>query len=55
MLLSDIDSRERPGKRVRVRLRTDGMCEALPHDPATDGWTGTLRRCESHPDVPSHH
>lgn len=55
MWLSDIDPRERLGKRVRVRLRTTSVCEALPHDPAEDGQTGTLRRCEPHPEAPSHH
>ena len=55
MLLSQIDSRARLGKRVRVRLRTDGACEALTHDAAEDGLAGTLRRCEPHPGVPSHH
>ena len=63
MLLSNIDPRDRLGKRVRVRLRTDVACEALPHRRGAlmhrfareDGRTGTLRRCESRPAVPSHH
>jgi hypothetical protein len=55
MLLSDIDPRERLGKRVRVRLWTNSACEELPHDPAEDGRTGTLRRCEYRPGEPSHH
>ena len=60
MLLGDIDPRERPGKRVRVRLRTDGACEGLlatrgtAHDPSEDGRTGTLLRCECRPTGPSH-
>jgi hypothetical protein len=60
MLLSDIDPRERPGKHVRVRLRPDGACEDLSttqgsaHDPAEDGLTGTLRRCDCSPDRPAH-
>lgn len=60
MLLSEIGPRERPGKRVRVRLRTDGACVDLPttrgsaHDPTEVGRTGTVRRCECRPNGPSH-
>jgi hypothetical protein len=60
MLLSEIDPRERPGRRVRVRLRTDAAWVDLPtmrgsaHDPTEDGRTGTLRRCECRPGGPSH-
>ena len=55
MRLSQVDPRERLGRRVRVRLLTDDACAALPHDPVEDGQTGTLRGCKSRPDVPSHH
>ena len=55
MLLSEINPQEHLGKRVRVRLQTDAACEERAHDAAENGWTGTLRRCEARPDVPSHH
>jgi len=55
MLLSEIDPRERLGKRVRLRLQTGGACEPLFHGAEEDGRTGALRRCESRPDAPSHH
>ena len=53
-LLSGIDLREHPGKRLRIRLRAGGAYEDPHHDPTEDGRTGTLRCRECRPGGPSH-